>query len=43
MRDKEGFSKGICFILCEDKEHVSRALKLDESKFDDKIIRVHIA
>jgi hypothetical protein len=29
MKDRDGISKGICFILCEDREHVARALKLD--------------
>lgn len=43
MRNKEGESKGICFMLCEDEEHVKRCLKLDDTKFGDRTIRVHMA
>lgn len=43
MKDRDGRPRGICFILCEDEEHLKRALNLDETKFQDRTIRVHIA
>lgn len=43
MKDSHGVSRGTCFALCEDRNSLERALKLDGPKFDDKIIRISLA
>jgi RNA recognition motif-containing protein len=43
LKDEKGFSKGIGFGLCENKEHLSKAIRLNGSKLMDRTIRVKLA
>lgn len=40
LKDEKGFSKGIGFGLCENKDHFERAIRLNGSKLLDRTIRV---
>lgn len=43
LKDEKGFSKGIGFGLCENKEHFERAIKLNGSRIMDRTIRIKLA
>jgi len=43
LKDDKGFSKGIGFALCENKENFERAIKLSGSRLIDRTIRVKLA
>ena len=40
LKDEKGFSKGIGFGLCENKDHFEKAIRLNGSKLLDRTIRV---
>ena len=43
LKDEKGFSKGIGFGICENKEHFARAIKINGGKIADRTIRVKLA
>jgi hypothetical protein len=43
LRDQKGFSKGIAFGICEDKDHFNRAMSLNGRKFGDRALRIKLA
>jgi len=43
LKDEKGFSKGIGFGLCENKDHFEKAIQLNGSIFMDRTIRVKLA
>ena len=43
MKDNQGFSKGMCFALCLDRESMEKALNLVEVKFGDKNLKISLA
>ena len=43
LKDEKGFSKGIGFGLCENKEHFEKAIRVNGSKIMDRTIRVKLA
>jgi hypothetical protein len=43
LKDEKGFSKGIGFALCENKEHFELAVRLSGSRLMDRTIRIKLA
>ena len=43
LKDEKGFSKGIGFALCENKENFEKAIQLNGSRFMDRTIRIKLA
>jgi RNA recognition motif-containing protein len=43
LKDEKGFSKGIGFGLCENREHFERAIRLNGSRIADRTIRIKLA
>ena len=43
LKDEKGFSKGIGFGLCENRDHFEKAIRLNGSKIMDRTIRIKLA